>query len=270
MTAPDPVVPTSSPPADGEPAPSVEPGADFETVFASVAEVNGWMTRDQAARLWARASELSPGTRIVEIGSFQGRSLIVLANAAAHGVELVAIDPHGGNDRGPQEFEGFAEEAEQDNRVFEANLEQAGVRDRVTHLRAFSHDALPSVPGPVDLLYIDGAHRFRPALQDLREWSAKVPEGGVMLVHDSFSAVGVTGGLVLTTFFGSSWRYEGRSQSMTQFRRTRLTPRERLGNAARQLAELPWFVRNVVVKAAILAKLRPVYRALGSDGTWPY
>lgn len=261
MTSPDPAA-TSTPPD--------RPADGFDAVLASVAEVAGWMTRDQAARLWDRAGELPAGARIVEIGSFQGRSLIVLATAAAEGVELVSIDPHGGNDRGPQELEGFAAEAEQDHRIYEANLTRAGVRDRVTHLRKFSHDALADVPGPVDLLYIDGAHRFRPALQDLREWSAKVPSGGVMLVHDSFSAVGVTGGLVLTTFFGSGWRYEGRSQSMTQFRRTRLTPRERLGNALRQIAELPWFVRNVAVKMAILARLGPVYRALGSDGTWPY
>jgi hypothetical protein len=263
LTTPEPVV-HATPPGGAEPAPS------FDAVFDSVAGIQGWMTRDQAARLWDRASELPAGTRIVEIGSFQGRSLIVLANAKDVGVELIAIDPHGGNDRGPQEFEGFATEAEQDNRIFEANLERAGVRDRVTHLRKYSHDALVDVPGPVDLLYIDGAHRFRPALRDLREWSAKVPQGGVMLVHDSFSALGVTGGLVLSTFFGPRWRYEGRSQSMTQFRRTRLTPRERATNALRQIAELPWFVRNLVVKAAILAKLRPVYRALGSDGTWPY
>jgi predicted O-methyltransferase YrrM len=263
VTTPEPVAP-ADPSADARRAPS------FDDVFASVADIEGWMTRDQAARLWSRASELPAGTRIVEIGSFRGRSLIVLANAKGVGVELIAIDPHGGNDRGPQEFEGFVAEAEQDNRVFEANLERAGVRDRVTHLRRYSHEALDDVDGPVDLLYIDGAHRFRPALADLRDWSAKVPEGGVMLVHDSFSAVGVTGGLVLTTFFGPRWRYEGRSQSMTQFRRTRLTPRERATNALRQIAELPWFLRNVVVKAAILARLGPVYRALGSDGTWPY
>ena len=45
---------------------------------------------------------LANGT-IVEIGSFQGRSTIVLASAAPSGVEIIAIDPHAGNDRGPQE-----------------------------------------------------------------------------------------------------------------------------------------------------------------------
>jgi hypothetical protein len=34
------------------------------------------------------------------------------------------------------------------------------------------------------------------------------------------------------------------------------------GNAARQLRELPWFARNVVLKALIAARLR--------RGPWPY
>ena len=57
-----------------------------------------------------RAPCARPG-RIVEIGSFRGRSMIVLASAAAPGVELVAIDPHGGSDRGPQEIEADASAA---------------------------------------------------------------------------------------------------------------------------------------------------------------
>ena len=41
--------------------------------------------------------------------------------------------------------------------------------------------------------------------------------------------------------------------------------------AMRQLAELPWFARNVLLKVAIVARLRPLQRLLGSpDGAWPY
>ena len=76
-----------------------------------------------------------PGERIVEIGSFRGRSTIVLASAAPEGVEVVAIDPHAGNDRGPQEIDGFAGEAGEDHRRFLANLAAAGVAERVRHVR---------------------------------------------------------------------------------------------------------------------------------------
>jgi hypothetical protein len=246
------------------------PPPTFDEVYASVAAVQGWMTHDQASRLWNRARRLHEGDRVVEIGSFHGRSMIVLASAAPDGVELVAIDPHGGNDRGPQEIHGYEAEAEQDFRQFHRNLVTAGVADRVRHVRQFSDVALHEVLGDVQLLYIDGAHRFRPALADIRRWGDRVADGGTMLIHDSFSSVGVTLALLASTFFGSHFRYIGRSGSMTEFRRQDLTRRQRLGNAVRQAAQLPWFVRNVVVKALIVARLRPLYRLLGSDGTWPY
>lgn len=232
----------------------------FEGALARIQRVEGWLTDAQARRLWDRASALRPGSRIVEIGSFQGRSTIVLATAAPEGAEVVAIDPHAGNDRGPQEIAGFEAEAADDNRRFEANLTEAGVRDRVRHVRAFSDAALPEVEGEIALLYIDGAHRFGPARDDIVSWGARVRDGGTLLIHDSFSSIGVTLAILATLVTGRSFRYVGRSGSMTEYRR------EPVGsvaaNAARQLANLPWFARNVVLKVLIAAKIlrRP----------WPY
>ncbi len=244
--------------------------AEFQEVFASLKDVNGWMTEGQAHRLWNRAKELSPGDRVVEIGSFQGRSMCVLATAAPEGVELIAIDPHGGNDRGPQELDGYVEEAESDHQIFLANLTKAGVRDRVTHLRKFSDAALTDVPGDVQLLYVDGAHRFAPASADIRQWGAKVSNGGHLLVHDSFSSIGVTLALSVTTFWSTQWIYEGRSQSMTQFKKGPNTFSQRCGSLLRQLAQLPYFAKNVLYKVLLSLKLKPVAKAVGSTGEWPY
>ncbi|MCU1452358.1 MAG: hypothetical protein JWN46_504 [Acidimicrobiales bacterium] len=250
---------------------STPPPTGFAEAAASVADVEGWMTPGQARRLWDCASAVKPGGRIVEIGSFRGRSMIVLAKAIADGVELIAIDPHAGNDRGPQEFEGFEEHAAEDNVVFQRNLEAAGVADKVRHIRKYSHEALADVAGELDLLYIDGAHRFVPARDDIRRWSRRLRPGGDLLIHDSFSSIGVTAALIVELFFGSGFRYLGRSQSMTHYRREHLTPGERVRNAGRQLAQLPWFVRNVIIKALIMVRLGKVTRAFGHDPSmWPH
>jgi hypothetical protein len=47
---------------------------------------------------------------------------------------------------------------------------------------------------------------------------------------------------------------------------------ERLRNALRQELQLLWFVRNVVIKVLIVAKLAPLTRLLGHRNTdeWPY
>ena len=250
---------------------SPSPASTFEEVEVVVADVEGWMTPAQARRLWSCARTVPAQGTIVEIGSFRGRSMIVLASAADASVELVAIDPHAGNDRGPQEISGFEAEAATDNEVFLANLQRAGVRHRVRHVRKFSDDAIGDVPGQIDLLYIDGAHRMKPALSDIRRWGAKVKPGGDLLIHDSFSSVGVTAALAASLFTGSDFRYLGRSESMTHYRRERLGRKARARNAARQAAQLPWFARNVLIKVLIVARLGRLTRYLGHDPeTWPY
>ena len=253
-----------------------EPGGDvsarrFSDVLASVAHVEGWMTPAQARWLWDRASVLRAPATVVEIGSYRGRSAIVLASAAAAGVEVVAIDPHGGNDRGPQQIKAVPEEGQRDNEAFNANLAAAGVADRVHHVRRPSQEALDAVEGPIDLLYIDGAHRYAPARDDIRRWGDRVADGGTLLIHDSFSSVGVTLAIMATLFFGARFRYLGRTTSMTAYRCERLDLADRGRNALSQAAQLPWFARNVVIKALILAKLDSVARLLGHrDQVWPH
>jgi predicted O-methyltransferase YrrM len=228
----------------------------FDEAWAGARDVEGWLTEAQARRLFAAAARAAPHGRVVEIGSFRGRSAIVLAGA---GVEVVCIDPHAGSDRGPQEIAADAERGAADLEAFRANLARAGVADRVRHVRAFSGAALDEVSGPVDVLFVDGAHRFAPARADLVRWGGRVRAGGRMLVHDAWSSVGVTLALMATTVFGRRWRYVGREGSLAEFVREDVRG---AGNAARQLRELPWFARNVAVKVLIVARLR--------RGPWPY
>jgi hypothetical protein len=246
----------------------------FDSALAAVEGVEGWLSEGQARRLFDRAAAVPPSGRIVEIGSYRGRSAIVLARAVAGaGAEVVAIDPHAGNDRGPQEIHGSADEGEADNRAFRANLDRAGVAGAVRHVRLPSHEALGSLEGPIDLLYVDGAHRLRPAMDDIARWGARVRPGGSMLVHDSFSSIGVTLALLRLMALGGEFVYVGRERSLAEYRRVaaRLSPAERARNAARQLAQLPWFARNVLIKVAIVLRARPLLRALGHDSLdWPY
>lgn len=236
---------------------------NLQETMELVADVEGWMSPGQGATLFDSATNCPVDGRIVEVGSFRGRSTIVLATAADPSVEIVAIDPHAGNDRGPQEIEGFADEAADDHTVFNANLEAAGVADRVRHVRQFSEAALDVIEGQVDVLYVDGAHRYGPALADIRAWGDRVNDGGTMLIHDSFSSIGVTLAILRHLVFGSRFRYVGRSRSMTIYRADLgASPVIRAKNVGRQLAQLPWFAKNVGLKVLISLKL--------VKGDWPY
>ena len=133
---------------------------------------------------------------------------------------------------------------------------------RVRHVRTLSSEALGALDGEVDLLFVDGAHRYGPARDDLLRWGARVRSGGVMLVHDAFSSIGVTLALLRGVVFGRDWRYRGRVGSLAEYERAPVRGRARLVNASRQLGQLPWFARNLVLKGLIVARLR--------RGPWPY
>jgi predicted O-methyltransferase YrrM len=245
---------------------------ELDAALAAIDGVEGWLSEDQARRLWNAAREVKGPAQIVEIGSFRGRSTIVLSRAAADGVQVVAIDPHGGGDRGPQEITPDAERGNEDNRVFRANLEGAAVNGRVRHVRLMSDEAHSDVDGSIDMLYVDGAHRYAPARDDIAAWGARVPVGGTLLVHDAYNAIGVMLAQLRLLFFAGRWRYVGRSRSLAQYRREDLSAGASVANALRQAVHIPYFVRNLVIKVALVARLRPVARLLGQpeEDAWPY
>jgi predicted O-methyltransferase YrrM len=240
--------------------------------LTGAADVEGWLSADQAERLRAASARVQPPGRIVEIGSFRGRSTIVLRRAAAPGVELFAIDPHGGGDRGPQEIGADAARGEADHEAFHANLVAAGVDDGVRHVRRASEDALGEVEAPHDLLYVDGAHRYRPARADIESWGDRTAPGGTMLVHDAYNAVGVMLVQLRLLVPSRRWRYLGRTRSLAEYRREDLSGMEWVRNGARQLTGVPYFVRNCLIKIALVARQRRLARSLGlHDGdAWPY
>jgi predicted O-methyltransferase YrrM len=242
---------------------------DFAEVWANVADVQGWLTEGQARSLFDAAAACPAGGTIVEIGSFHGRSTIVLASACPDDATVIAIDPHAGNDRGPQEIDGFEVEADADHQRFLHNLATAGVADRVRHLRMFSDDALVFVDGAVDVLYVDGAHRYAAARSDIGRYGARVRDGGTMLIHDSFSSIGVTAAIVRELVPSRRWRYDGRSRSLARYRATGEVDRVR--NAALHVVQLPWFAKNVALKVALTAGVGRVFVRLGRDEPdWPY
>ena len=83
-----------------------------------------------------------------------------------------------------------------------------------------------------------------------------------MLIHDSFSSVGVTLAILRALALGRRFRYAGRSGSMTEYRRQLVAGSGRFRNALAQLAQLPWFVKNLGLKVLIVTRLK--------KGPWPY
>lgn len=226
---------------------------DFDAAWQVAESVDGWLTEAQARTLYDAARAVAPG-RVVEIGSHLGRSTIVLA---ASGASVTAVDPF------PDDWRYGRPDTEQ---RFRAHLAQAGVESRVDLRVGTSKDVRSGWSQPVRLVYVDGKHDMWSCLDDLR-WTAFLGDGDVVLVHDAFSSLGVTLALLRDTLTTDRHRYVGRTGSLA---RLVIAPPS-LGDRLRVLRELPWFVRNLVVKVLLRLRLRPVARVLGhTDTADPY
>lgn len=172
------------------PLPPVTASSDFvnarERARAAAADVDGWLSEAQGETLFAAAARAEGRGRIVEIGSWKGRSTVWLAaGARLAGQQVFAIDPHAGSREDPaaRTFDTFA-----------SNMRRAGVHDIVTPLVMSSADAARQLAGGVEILFIDGDHSEAGANADLEIWLPRLVDGGTLLMHDVVS-VSFTGPL---------------------------------------------------------------------------
>ena len=151
------------------------------------------------------ANEAGANGKAVEIGSYSGEGTVVIAK---HFKEVLAVDPwlngYDINDvassQCPMKF------------VLAKFHENTKDFDNVSYSQSKSLDALDFIKdGELDLVYVDGDHRYEAVLADLKGWLPKLRAGGVMAGHDwSFPAVKkalaeVFVGKEAVLFQGDSW-----------------------------------------------------------------
>jgi hypothetical protein len=243
------------------PIPPRQPATpDFQTVFGQAREIGGWLTEAQARTLWDEARRVPAGGLIVEIGSHQGRSTVVLA-AAAPQAKVVAVDPFVGGAM----FGGLATREK-----FQANLELTGLTGRVDLRQAKSTELRPSWTEPVSFLYIDGKHDYWTLSDDLR-WGEFLPDGARVCIHDAYSSIGVTLGLLRHVLPSRRLRYLDRTGSLARFEIAAASSPVSAADRLRILAELPWWLRNVGIKVLLRLRLYPLARLAGHhDRADPY
>ena len=117
--------------------------------------------------------EPSSPFRFVEIGSFAGSSLFLTCKA------LKRIVP---------QLQGFAVEPEGHPQLYKV-LQH--LEDDVTHLRMFSHQALPQLQQMFEqdgnlptFIFVDGDHTYEGVRQDILNYFPLLAPGGIMVFHD--------------------------------------------------------------------------------------
>lgn len=154
--------------------------------------IDGMTTKDELMFL-ARLVQGKNGN-IVEVGSYLGRSAVLLAEASGNDAKVFAVDPYefyqvdtGGT--GNRKY--FIYTTDNKSIMLE-NVKQAGFADKVTHIHMKSPDAAKGWQhGEIDLLFIDAMHDYESVKADFDAWSPFVGQGGVVALHDFNSEPGV-------------------------------------------------------------------------------
>jgi predicted O-methyltransferase YrrM len=163
-----------------------------ERALALASGVEGFVTPTELSILYHLALAAPAPGRVVEIGSYVGRSTVVLARATMDrgAPQVVAVDPHTG-------MMTVEDETPRDTRpVFEENVRAAGVSDAIRLIHATSVDAARRWDGDaVQMLFVDGLHTRENVLEDVRSWAPFMSDQRVVAFDDYMVSEGVRDGV---------------------------------------------------------------------------
>lgn len=163
--------------------------ADLENVlndaWEATREVPGHLSEKEARFLGLLAACVPAKGAIAEIGSFKGRSTVMLAKVAAHyGYgPVVAIDPH----NSPILFDHQSNPGASSYQDFLNNVRGAGVSEHVEAHAAYSKEVANTWNRPIRFLWIDGDHSYEGAKSDLDGFFPHLVPGGVVAFHDALN-----------------------------------------------------------------------------------
>lgn len=157
----------------------------LDEAWSLASRVPGFLLEGEA-RLLGTIAACVPGNQgIVEIGSFKGKSTVMLAKVCQHyGLSPVtAVDPHNFNSVELQQHK--TTEHASSYAEFLDNVENAGVAQFVQPIRAYSSEVALNWNRPIRFLWIDGDHTYGGAKRDFDGFFPHLVAGGVVAFHDA-------------------------------------------------------------------------------------
>ncbi|MGA5419072.1 class I SAM-dependent methyltransferase [Streptomyces lavendulocolor] len=171
------------------------PAAPKPETLAAFEAAKGFMPVREGLALYAAAAEAGKlGLPLLEVGTYCGRSTILLADAArAAGTVAVTVDHHRGSEEQQPGWE-YHDPSVVDPEVglmdtlptFRRTLHRAGLEEHVVAVVGRSPQVARVWAGELGLVFIDGGHTDEHATADYEGWAPRVAEGGLLVVHDVF------------------------------------------------------------------------------------
>ena len=201
-------------------APEPRPGRPglllVKPILDQMKAIEGWFEEDEADLLIATAAralrDLAAPRALVEIGSFCGRSTVVLGSVAKvvdAAARVHAIDPHDGR-VGAADAE--VRQLRPTLQTFRRNVAAAGLSAQVVEHVQRSWEV--AWDGPIALLFIDGLHDYQNVGRDFRHFEPWVVPGGYVAFHDYADYYPGVQALVEEVLLSGCWREVARVRSL--------------------------------------------------------
>ena len=163
-------------------------------LFALADQVTGFMPADEGRTLYNTAVHYLGHGVGVEIGTYCGKSTVLLGAAAQQtGGVVYTIDHHHGSEEHQPGWEYHdASLVDPVTGRFDTlptlrhTLDAAGLDDHVVTIVGKSPIVARGWRTPLRLLFIDGGHTEAAAQQDFDGWAKWVDVGGALIIHDVF------------------------------------------------------------------------------------
>ncbi|WP_374213814.1 class I SAM-dependent methyltransferase [Streptomyces sp. A3M-1-3] len=169
-------------------APKPETLAAFEAA-------KGFMPVGEGLALHEAASAAGAlGLPLLEVGTYCGRSTLLIADAAREaGVSAITVDHHRGSEEQQPGWE-YHDPTVVDPEIgrmdtlptFRRTLHKAGLEDHVVAIVGRSPQVATVWGGKLALVFIDGGHTAEHATGDYEGWAPHLAEGGLLVIHDVF------------------------------------------------------------------------------------
>ncbi|MFI9598551.1 class I SAM-dependent methyltransferase [Streptomyces sp. NPDC052043] len=171
------------------------PAAPEPEILAAFEAAKGFMPTDEGLALYAAAVTAGQlGLPLLEVGTYCGRSTILLADAARRaGVTALTVDHHRGSEEQQPGWE-YHDPETVDPEIglmdtlptFRRTLHRAGLEDHVVALVGRSPQIAALWNTPLGLVFVDGGHTDEHAGADYEGWAPHLAEGGLLVIHDVF------------------------------------------------------------------------------------
>ncbi|MFK4146616.1 class I SAM-dependent methyltransferase [Streptomyces sp. NPDC004065] len=164
-------------------------------ILAAFEAAKGFMPTDEGLALHRAAVDAARlGLPLLEVGTYCGRSTILLADAARQaGVTALTVDHHRGSEEQQPGWD-YHDPGTVDPELglmdtlptFRRTLYRAGLEEHVVALVGRSPQVAAVWNTPLGLVFVDGGHTDEHATADYEGWAPHVAVGGLLLIHDVF------------------------------------------------------------------------------------